>query len=292
MQVRAFAAFAATEPLGPPTIERRELGPHDVLIEILYSGICHSDIHQAATSGAARPSRWCPATRSSAASPRSAPRSPSYTVGDRVGVGCMVDSCRAARPARQGEEQYCEKGSVVTYNGTETDGKTDLRRLLARTSSSTRASCCTSRTGSTSPAPRRCSAPASPPTRRCATGAPGPARRSASSASAASATWRSSSRTRWAPRSRCCQPVAEEEGGRAAPRRRRLLATSDPATFKKLAGRFDLIIDTVSATHDCNAYLGLLRSTARWSCVGAPDEPLPVPAFALIGGRQAASPAR
>jgi uncharacterized zinc-type alcohol dehydrogenase-like protein len=109
---------------------------------------------------------------------------------------------------------------------------------------------------------------------------------SPSSGSAASGTWRSRSPTRWAPRSRCCR-------SRCASRRTGLklgadayYATSDDVTFDELAGRFDLIVNTVSAGVDIGRFLSLLRTSGTLVNVGAPPEPLPVPAFALIPQRR------
>ncbi|MCW2873159.1 MAG: alcohol dehydrogenase [Streptomyces oryziradicis] len=116
LTVNAYAATSATEPLTPTVIERRDVGPHDVLIEIKYSGICHSEIHNAR-------SDWGPSTY---------PLVPGHEIAGivaRVGsevtryaVGCMVDSCRECANCLKGEEQYCLKGNTLTYGSVDKDG--------------------------------------------------------------------------------------------------------------------------------------------------------------------------
>src|SRR5690242_11459619 len=122
MRVNAYAAPAAGQPLAPTTIERRDVGARDVLIEIQYAGICHSDIHT--VNG-----EWGPQTY---------PLAPgheifghvrevgsdvtTHKVGDRVGVGCMVNSCGHCANCTRGEEQFCLKGTVFTYGSPDRDG--------------------------------------------------------------------------------------------------------------------------------------------------------------------------
>ena len=187
-----YAAQSATSPLEPFRFERREPGPHDVQIDILFCGVCHSDLHTARDEWARHHlSRACPATRSSAASPR---------------VGDEVDEVQGRRPGRrrlhgrflphlrraasEGLEQYCdnELGRHL-QQPRQAPGGDDLRRLLDADRGRRGASCSRCPPKLDPAARRRCSAPASPPTRRCATGTSARARRSASSASAASATW-------------------------------------------------------------------------------------------------------
>ena len=155
-------------PFEPTTIERRDLGParrpdrHQVRRHL---PLRHP--HRPRRVGPSQLPDRRPATRSPASSPRSAPRSRKHAVGDRVGVGCIVDSCRECEHCLAGEEQYCLKGNVGTYGGVGRDGEpTDggysdahrRRRGLRR---------CASPRASSSTWPRRCCAPASPSTPRC-----------------------------------------------------------------------------------------------------------------------------
>ncbi|ATB39805.1 alcohol dehydrogenase [Cystobacter fuscus] len=113
--VNAYAATAATRPLGPTTIQRRDLGPHDVLIEIKFCGICHSDIHHARSEWGAATYPVVPGHEIAGVVAQVGSKVTRHAVGDRVGVGCLVDSCGDCANCRKGEEQLCLKGSTLTY---------------------------------------------------------------------------------------------------------------------------------------------------------------------------------
>ena len=161
--------------------------------------------HRPRRVGRAAPTRWSPATRSPASSPRSAPTSPSTPSATASASAAWSTPAASARTAWPARSSTASKGNTGTYgavdrDGTITQGGYSTHVVVdrgLRGHASPRASSSTS--------PRRCCAPASPPTRRCATGAPAPARRSPSSASAGSATWPSRSPTPWAPRSPSCR---------------------------------------------------------------------------------------
>ena len=123
IDVKAYAAMNATTPLAPFTCSRREVGRHDVLIDIHYCGVCHSDAHQARDEWAARSSPWCPGMKSWVRSKVGA-SAKQFKVGQMVGVGCFVDSCRTCPACKKGLEQYCEGHLSFTINGTERDGVT------------------------------------------------------------------------------------------------------------------------------------------------------------------------
>ena len=121
--VSAYAAPSATEPLTKTTITRREPGPHDVGIEIKFAGICHSDIH-AVRGEWGQPNYPLVAGHEIAGVVTEVGSGVTkHQVGDRVGVGCFVDSCRECKHCLAGLEQYCEKGFVSTYNGVGKDGQ-------------------------------------------------------------------------------------------------------------------------------------------------------------------------
>ena len=190
-QTSAFAAPAADKPLVSLAIERREPGPRDVAIDILYCGVCHSDLHF--VRGEWGNTNWpiVPGHEIVGRVSAVGGEVEGFAVGDLAGVGCMVDSCRTCSACEEDLEQFCENGNTLTYGSVETADRAAPPRAATRTrSSSTRTSASTSPRTSTWRRPRRCSAPASPPTRRCATGTSARTRRSASSGSAGSATWR------------------------------------------------------------------------------------------------------
>ena len=123
-KVPAYAATSAGAPLAPFTIERREPGAHDVVIDILYCGICHSDIHQARGEWGQSVFPMVPGHEIVGRVRRVGERVTKLQEGDIAGVGCYVDSCRKCDPCQRGLEQFCELGPAFTYNSTEMDRKT------------------------------------------------------------------------------------------------------------------------------------------------------------------------
>lgn len=121
--VNAYAALDPHKPLAPFQIERREPGVHDVQIEILYSGICHSDIHQVRDEWSKGTFPMVPGHEIVGRVTQIGNQVTKFRVGDAVGVGCLVNSCRKCDSCEQGLEQYCGNASW-TYNGTEQDKKT------------------------------------------------------------------------------------------------------------------------------------------------------------------------
>ncbi len=122
--IPAYAATSAGAPLRPFSIRRREPGPHDVLIDILYCGVCHSDIHQVRDHWGGAIFPMVPGHEIVGAVARAGSQVKKWKVGDVVGVGCIFDSCRKCDACRTGEEQFCERGLSTTYNGYEQDGRT------------------------------------------------------------------------------------------------------------------------------------------------------------------------
>lgn len=123
-EVRGFAAHDATSPLVPFTFKRRDVGAHDVRIEILYSGICHSDLHQAKGDWGNSTFPMVPGHEIVGRVVEVGNAVKKFKVGDFAGVGCMVDSCRNCDSCKQDLEQYCQVHTSFTYNGTEQDKTT------------------------------------------------------------------------------------------------------------------------------------------------------------------------
>src|SRR4051812_19309381 len=285
MRVPAYAAPAAGQPLSPSTIERREVGPNDVLIEIEYAGICHSDIHTVNGDWGPQPFPVVPGHEIVGVVAEVGTDVTSHRVGDRVGVGCMVDSCGECANCRGGDEQYCLEGMVPTYAGTDRDGTTtqggysthvvvDADYVLRVPDGIDPAAAapllCA---GITTYAPLRHWG-AGPGKKVAIVGLGGLGHMGVKIAHALGAEV-----------SVLSQSLKKQEDGL------RLgaddyYATSGPDTFEHLAGRFDLIINTVSAGSALNASLRLLAVDGPLDNVGAPPEPLPVSAMSLIGGRR------
>jgi uncharacterized zinc-type alcohol dehydrogenase-like protein len=124
MKTLAYATPSATTPLAPFTIGRREPGAHDVLIDILYCGVCHSDIHQARNEWGDSIYPMVPGHEIIGVISQIGSGVNRWKVGDTVGVGCFVDSCRQCEACEAGEEQFCNRGASFTYNSREQDGQT------------------------------------------------------------------------------------------------------------------------------------------------------------------------
>jgi uncharacterized zinc-type alcohol dehydrogenase-like protein len=285
MRVPAYAAPASGQPLAPTTIERRDVGPRDVLIAIEYAGICHSDIHTVNGDWGPQPFPVVPGHEIVGIVTAVGAEVTRHEVGARVGVGCMVNSCGECTSCRRGDEQYCAEGMVPTYAGTDRDGTTtqggysthvvvDADYVLSVPDGIEPAAAapllCA---GITTYAPLRRWG-AGPGTKVAVVGLGGLGHMAVRIAHALGAEVTVLS-----------QSLKKQEDGL------RLgagdyFATSDPGTFDELAGRFDLIVNTVSASIDVNAYLGLLAVDGTLVNVGAPPEPLAVNVMALIGARR------
>lgn len=285
MHVNAYAASAAGQPLAPMTIERRDVGLNDVLIEIAYAGICHSDIHTVNGDWGPQPFPVVPGHEIVGTVTEVGADVTRHQVGDRVGVGCMVNACGECTNCLNGDEQYCASGMVPTYAGTDRDGTTtqggysthvvvDADYVLSIPDGIDQAAAapllCA---GITTYAPlRRWGAGPGKKVAIVGLGGLGHVAVKIAHALGAEVTVLSQSLKK------------QEDGLRLGADA--YYATSDPATFDELAGRFDLIINTVSARIDVDAYLGLLAVDGALVNVGAPAEPLSVNVFSLIGARR------
>ncbi|MGY3129214.1 putative zinc-type alcohol dehydrogenase-like protein [Agrococcus sp. UYP33] len=282
LTVNAYAAPSATEPLVKTTIQRRDLGPKDVLIEIAYAGICHSDIHTVRGD-------WGPITYPQVVGHEIVghvtdvgSEVTKHRVGDRVGVGCMVNSCGKCEQCLAGQEQYCLEGNIQTYNGVDpADGTITqggyaqavvvdegfvLRVPESLDIEKVAPLLCA---GITTYSPlRRWNA--GPGTKVAVVGMGGLGHMAVKIAVALGAEVTVLSQT----------TSKREDSLRYGATAH--YATKDAATFDELAGTFDLIINTVSAKIDMGAYLGLLAIKGTLVNVGAPAEPLEVPVFQLI----------
>ncbi|MFY0540688.1 NAD(P)-dependent alcohol dehydrogenase [Nannocystis pusilla] len=286
LKTSAYAAAHASAALAPYTIERREPGPHDVLIDILYCGVCHSDLHQARDEWGGAIFPMVPGHEIVGRVSRVGAKVTKLAVGDLAGVGCIVDSCRECEVCRRELEQFCEKGSAQTYNGTEMDRKTPTyggysTRIVVPEHFALKIPAGLDPAGA---APLLCAGITTySPLRQygckkgdrvavVGLGGLGHMAVKLAVSMGAEVTLLSTSPSKEAD--------ARRLGAHA------FAVTRDEATFTKLAGRFDLIIDTVSAPHDYNKYLGTLRVGGTMVLVGVPPEPTPVGAIGLIWGNK------
>jgi len=285
LTVNAYAAPSATEPLVKTTIERREVGEHDVLIEIRYAGICHSDIHtvRGEWGDIAYPQVVGHEIVGEVTEVGSAVTL--HKVGDRVGVGCMVNSCRECANCLAGAEQYCLKGNTGTYTAVDRDGTITqggysthivvVEDFVLKVAESI---------------PYEAAAPllcagittysplahwnAGPGKRVAVVGMGGLGHMAVKIAHAMGAEVTVLS-----------QSLSKQEDGLRLGADH-YFATSDPATFEELANSFDLIINSVSAQIDIQSYLRLLALDGVLVNVGAPPEPLPIQVFTLFDNRR------
>ncbi len=286
---KAYAATSATAPLGPFQFERRAVGPQDVQIEIAYCGICHSDLHQVRNEWGNSTYPMVPGHEIVGRVTAVGAHVKGFKAGDLAGVGCLVDSCRTCPSCQRKLEQFCEKGAAFSYNSTEMDRKTVTQggysdRIVTDEAFVLKIS---PKLDLAAAAPLLCAGITTySPLRHWKTkkgdkvgvvglGGLGHMAVKIAAAMGAEVTMLSTSKGKEAD----ARKLGAHHFG----------LTSDDATFKKLAGHFDLIIDTISAPHDYNKYLGLLRVEGTMVLLGVPPEPTPVSAFPLIMGRRSLS---
>ncbi len=287
---RGFAVSGPTATFEPFEFQRRDVGPKDILIDILYAGICHSDIHQARA-------EWEPMI------PSLYPMVPGHEIvgrvtkvggevtkfkeGDIAGIGCFVDSCRECGACDHGIEQYCIKGSAQTYNSTEMDRQTPTFGGYSKHYVLDEAYALNVKASDADlpgVAPLLCAGITTySPLRKWGVG---PGKKVAVAglgglghmgvklavAMGAEVTVLSTS------------PSKEDDAKKLGAHN--FVNIRDDEARTAVTGSFDFILDTISANHDYNAYLALLGLNGVMVIVGVPTEPVPLNAFSLIGGNK------
>ncbi|WP_030929832.1 NAD(P)-dependent alcohol dehydrogenase [Streptomyces sp. NRRL S-646] len=283
--VAAYAAPAAKAPLERTTIERREVGEFDVLIDIKFAGICHSDIHQAREGWGEAIFPMVPGHEIAGIVSEVGAGVTKYQVGDRVGVGCLVDSCRECESCKAGEEQYCTGGNVGTYNAVGKDGEPTYggysEKVVVDENFVVRIPDALSLDVA---APLLCAGittysplkhwNAGPGKKVAVLGMGGLGHMGVKIAHALGAEVTVLS-----------QSLRKKDDGLKLGADH-YYATSDEQTFKDLQGSFDLILSTVSAPLDFGAFLSLLKRDGALVNVGAPEEPIALNLFSVIAGRK------
>ena len=283
---KAYAAKSATTPIEPWNVDRREPKPHDVEVDILYCGVCHSDLHTARNEWGGTVYPVVPGHEIVGKVSRVGSDVKKYKAGDLVGIGCMVDSCRECDNCKEGLEQFCMNGMVGTYNGKEKDGSGMTyggysKKILAHEDFVLKVS---DKLPIEGVAPLLCAGITTySPLRRwkvgkgdkvgiLGLGGLGHMGVKLAVSFGAEVTMISHS------------PSKEEDAKRLGAHK--FLLSSDKAQVKSASNYFDFILDTVSAPHDYNMYLNMLRTDGVMVCVGAPPEPAQIPAFNLISQRR------
>lgn len=283
--VTAYAAPAEAAPLEKTVIDRRELGPHDVLIDIAFAGICHSDIHTVRGDWGPQQYPLAPGHEITGTVAAVGAEVTKHAVGDHVGVGCLVNSCGECRYCRRGDEQFCTEGAVGTYGAVDRDGTitqggyseqvvvTESFVLRIPDALPLDAAAPLLCAGITTYSPLR-HWKVGPGTRVAVVGLGGLGHMGVQIAHALGAEVTVLSQT-----------LAKQDDGLRLGADR-YFATSDRETFRELRGSFDVILNTVSAVIDLRSYLGLLDVDGTIVCVGAPAEALALNAGSLIAGRR------
>jgi uncharacterized zinc-type alcohol dehydrogenase-like protein len=289
MRSKGYAATKAKDRLAPYSFERREPRDHDVVIDIKYCGICHSDIHQTRDEWSDYQEEsifpMVPGHEIAGVVTAVGGKVTKHKVGDKVGVGCYVDSCRTCAECQRGLEQYCSVLTVWTYNGRDREGAptyggyadrivVDENYVLRMPNDLPLDAC----------APLLCAGitlysplrhwKAGPGKRVAILGLGGLGHVGVKLAHALGAEVTVLS-----------QSLKKQADGKRLGADH-FYATSDPATFTKLAGSLDLIISTVSAQVDWNQYLSLLRVDGTMVVVGLPEKDTPIGAFSLTARRR------
>ncbi|KAA1419773.1 NAD(P)-dependent alcohol dehydrogenase [Mumia zhuanghuii] len=282
--VPALVTASAGAAFERATVERREIGEHDVLIDIAYAGICHSDIHQAREEWGTAIFPMVPGHEIAGVVAAVGPGVTRYRVGDRVGVGCFVDSCRECEACVAGEEQFCSRGNVQTYNGRYADGSVtyggystqivvDENYVLGIPEGiSLDVAAPLLCAGITTYSPLKHWG-AGPGTKVAVVGMGGLGHLGVKIAHALGAEVTVISHTL----------SKKDDGLRFGADH---YETGDRDTLRRLRGAFDLIINTVSADLPVDAYLRTLKLDGTMVFVGAPENKQSFHAFSLIGGRR------
>jgi uncharacterized zinc-type alcohol dehydrogenase-like protein len=288
IQTKAYAAQSPTTDLAPWTFERRDVGPHDVQIEIAFCGVCHSDLHQIKNEWFPGIFPMVPGHEIVGRISRVGGHVNKFKVGDLAGVGCMVDSCQVCVNCQDGLEQYCLEGNTQTYNNLGRDGVPTYggysNTIVVREEFVVNVS---DKLDLAAVAPLLCAGITTYSPLRywkvgkghklavVGLGGLGHMGVKFGVAFGADVTVLSTS------------PSKEQDA--KALGAHHFVVTKDEEQLKAVQGSFDFILDTVAADHDIPLYLSLLKTSGTHILVGAPPKPMEIPAFALIPGRKSVS---
>ncbi|MCC6352976.1 MAG: NAD(P)-dependent alcohol dehydrogenase [Verrucomicrobiae bacterium] len=283
---KAYAAHAATSPLGPFSFQRRDPQPGDVHIEILYCGVCHSDLHTARNEWGGTVYPCVPGHEIVGRVVRVGSGVKKFKPGDLAAVGCLVDSCRTCASCRDGLEQYCESGFVLTYNGPDkhsggvtyggySDSIVVDEAFVLRVPTNLDLAAA---------APLLCAGITTySPLRHWGVG-------KGQKVGVIGLGGLGHMAVKFANAFGAHVVMITTSPGKAADARRlgahEVIISKDPEQMKRHHNSFDFILDSVSAQHDVGAYLELLKRDATMVVVGVPEKPLPLAMFPLVLGRR------
>ncbi len=286
MQTRAFAAQSATTPLCPHTITRREPLPRDVEIDILYCGVCHTDLHIARNEWGFTSYPVVPGHEILGRVKRVGGEVTRFKAGDLAAVGCLVDSCRTCASCRQGLEQFCLNGTVMTYNGPDkhsggmTFGGYSEKIVVDE--------------AFTLKVPHNLEAPRAAPLLCAGITTYSPLRKwgagKGKKVGIAGLGGLGHMAVKFAHAFGAHTVLFTTSESKIADGKRlgadEVVISKDADAVSKHAGSFDMILDTIAADHDLNALVALLKLDGSLVMVGAPAHPQPVAVFGLLMPRR------
>ncbi len=287
IQSHGYAAQQAKGALGPYSFQRRDPGSHDIVIETKYCGVCHSDIHQVNNDWGMSEYPMVPGHEIVGIVTAAGSAVAKFAVGDRAAVGCMVDSCRTCASCREGEEQYCDNGTVYTYASPE-------KHIGGFTYGGYSNNIVVDEAVALQLSPKVDLAPTAPllcagittysPLRHWGVG-PGKTIGIVGLGGLGHMALKFGRAFGAHVIQLTTSPGKKADALRMGAHE--VVISTDAAAMQAQAGRFDFILDTVSAPHDLNALLNLLKRDGSLVLVGLPAEPAPVAAFGLIIRRRA-----
>ena len=286
ISAKAFAAQTASSPLTPFNFERRNPGPHDVEIDIQFCGVCHTDIHFVNNDWGMSIYPMVPGHEIVGKIVSVGSHVKKFMVGDMAGVGCVVDSCRECDYCKEGLEQFCQGGMVLTYSGYEKDGKTVTQggysnKIVVDENYVLKIS---EKLSPAHAAPLLCAGITTySPLRHwkigkghkigiVGLGGLGHMAVKFAASFGAEVTVLSTS------------PGKKEDALKLGAHH--FVVTTDEEQLKAVANSFNFILDTLSAPHDYNKYISLLKVDGTIICLGLPVEPMQVPAFNIVFTRK------
>lgn len=282
---KSYAAFDPQSPLRPYDLERRDPRPNDVVIDIAYCGICHSDLHFVHNDLGGTQYPLVPGHEIAGTVARAGSAVTRFKPGDRVGVGCLVNSCRTCKRCQGGEEQYCLQGSVGTYGDIDHDGsRTQGGYSTAITVDEHFVLTIPDNLPLEQAAPLLCAGittysplqtwQTGPGSKVAVIGLGGLGHMAVKLAAALGAEVTVISTSERKKADALAMGASE------------FLVSTDAAAMAAAARKFDLILDTVSATHQLKSYVKLLTTDGTLVLLGLTSEPMPVTAMSLISGRR------
>lgn len=283
--VNAYAVQSPTSPLEPFNFDRREVGAKDVKIEIMYCGVCHSDIHQARDEWGGSIYPMVPGHEIVGRITEVGSGVVNFKVGELAGIGCFVDSCRTCTSCLANEEQYCDIGMVATYNGRDKEGNPTYGGYSTQIVVDEQYTLHVSENlpiegvapllcaGITTYSPlKHWNIGKGHKVAVAGLGGLGHMGVKFAASFGADVTVLSTSKSK--------EQDALNLGAH------HFAVTTDKQQMKTLQGSFDFILSTISANHDYNQYLNLLSLNGTMVVVGVPSEPSKVAAFSLLGKRR------